>query len=129
MADYFELKTKAIDGHKYQDIGKRDNLFDYEVIKQSIRNILSIPKGSMPDNPRFGTSIYKYMFDQLDEFTLDIMASTIETEILQQENRVDRITVHTDFLEEYNKLTLELHYYVKESEEQDFLAIAIQNQA
>lgn len=114
--------------YKYVDIGTT-NFYDYDVIKNSLKNILSIPKYSMPDNPNLGTSMNNYIFEIMDAFMEDELKSTIKRELLAQETRVDRMEIKIKRIPEYNKMLLEVQYYIKETEVQDFLTMTLKNQA
>lgn len=113
--------------YKYVDIGETD-LYDADVIKNSLRNILSIPKYSMPDNPNLGTTLNRYLFELMDPFVQDDLKYTLKLELLAQESRVDRMTINIKIIPEYNRMSLELEYYIKETEVKDFLTMTLKNQ-
>jgi len=112
--------------YKYKDIGSED-IYDYAVIKNSVRNILTIPRGSLPDNPNFGTSLYAYLFEILDDFIIDEMQDVLVREVVSQEKRIDRVRVVIKSIPEYHKLTLNIEYYIKDSEVKDFLTMTLRN--
>lgn len=113
--------------YKYKDIAE-EPLNDYQVIKNSLRNILSIPKNSMPDNPGLGTSMNDYIFELMDPFIEDDFIYTLKLELLAQESRVDRMEVRVTKQPEYNRMVLEVEYYIKDTEVKDFLTMTLKNQ-
>lgn len=113
--------------YKYVDIDVEE-LYDYDVIKNSLRNIMSIPKYSMPDNPNLGTTLHKHIFELMDPFAEDQFVYTLKLELLSQEKRIDRMEIKLKRLPEYNKTVLELEYYIKDTEVKDFLTMTLKNQ-
>ncbi len=57
-----------------------------ETIINSYTNLLSIRRGSYPFSPDMGTDIYKYIFDFLDDYSVELIEQELKT-TLQQENR------------------------------------------
>lgn len=61
---------------------------DIEAIKNSIRNIVTINKYSIPGNPEFGSDIYGMLFEPNDILTYDLIEDILREEIEQREPRV-----------------------------------------
>lgn len=57
-------------------------------IKQSIKNILNTPKGRDLMDPSFGTNLYLYQFDMLDDITIDFLKEIVKNDITSFEPRV-----------------------------------------
>lgn len=76
------LPQKGTDG----DFKTYSNL---EVIMQSIWVILNTPKGSRIWQPEFGCNVMSYIWDLLDEKTVDTMRSEIENALARWEPRIN----------------------------------------
>lgn len=85
MSDY-----KYIDiDYKLQTVNRDLRLaYESEAINNSIRNILTTPKGSLPGNPEFGTNLEDALFEIIDEITLSFIEDIIITELTKQEPRI-----------------------------------------
>ncbi|MBG24039.1 MAG: hypothetical protein CMF22_11355 [Idiomarinaceae bacterium] len=67
-------------------------LYDYDVIKQSIRTILSTLSGERVRSP-LGASVVRYLFEPIDPETAQDIKDTISNAILTYEPRVTNINV------------------------------------
>lgn len=65
-----------------------DVVSDDELIKNSIHVLLNTRKGSMPMNPNFGSGVYEYLFEPINDLTQGLIADAIEKDIAQWEPRV-----------------------------------------
>ena len=59
-----------------------------QLIKQSIKTILSTIPGERVRQPEFGSQIYSLLFEPMDEITVTEIQDAIETAINNYENRV-----------------------------------------
>ena len=59
------FKGFSTQGREFQD----PKLYDIELVKQDIFNHFNIRKGEKLENPEFGTNIWQYIFDPLDDQT------------------------------------------------------------
>jgi len=82
LINYYEKRAPSGDFAKIKD---------KDVILISLRNIITTPRGSRMFLPDFGTSLYLYLFDQLDEVTLSSLREELMAQISIWE---DRITLH-----------------------------------
>jgi len=82
LINYYEKRAPSGDFAKIKD---------KDVILISLRNIVTTPKGSRMFLPDFGTSLYLYLFDPLDNDTISALQEEITTQISEWE---DRITLH-----------------------------------
>lgn len=57
-------------------------------VKTSIKNILSTPRGSDLMDPYFGTDLYKFIFEQLDDINIQFLKDIIKNDINSQESRI-----------------------------------------
>lgn len=99
----------------YKDIGGRisdgfKTYLDEDAIKNSIRNIIMTKKGTVPGKPYFGSNIYNVIFELVTPLTL-LVAKNYVTEALSEfENRIDLTSVDVNYIEEYNKMTIDVLY-------------------
>lgn len=56
-------------GFNTQNQFKKFTLIDQELIKRDFLNALQIRQGQLPGRPQYGTTIYNYVFDNLDTTT------------------------------------------------------------
>lgn len=84
-----------------------------EAINNSLKNIMSTPRGSVPGHPEFGCGINKYIFELLDPLVKESIKAEIEYAVKRWEQRVtiDEIEVRDD--PDYNRIILKITYTVK----------------
>lgn len=107
MADYNQI-TEFIDnvpGSNYRlyDVyntfnseGDLEEIYNIDVIINSINNILRIPKGSYLDDPEFGVGLEKYLFELSDQTTLTAITSEVKQAIAVFERRA-KIDINISF--------------------------------
>ena len=81
--------TRIFRGHS--TVGRTfadSKLYDIELVKQDLLNHFNILKGEKLENPEFGTNIWLYLFDPLDD---ELKAAVIEDveEIINYDPRVE----------------------------------------
>jgi len=101
---------------QYVDINSnlnQDNVSGETAIKNSVINILSTHIGSVPGHPEFGSNISKYLFQPLDPLTTEMIKAEVRYAIERWEIRVGikDIIVKEDI--DYNRLDIEIKYYLK----------------
>ena len=69
------FKGFSTQGREFQDA----KLYDVELVKQDLLNHFNIRKGEKLENPDFGTNIWLYLFDPLDDDTKNAVISEVET--------------------------------------------------
>jgi phage baseplate assembly protein W len=97
----------------------KGDVYDFDVINQSIENILSTYFGERLFNPYFGSTLGKQLFQAMDSKLLngDAILKTLIDEILIWEDRVvfidsmSRVTASPD----NNSIVLELTYALKKT--------------
>lgn len=96
----------------YKDLGSTipSTHVDEAAIKNSIRNIILTRKGSVPGKPNFGSNIYKIIFELSSPLTTTIASNYVYEALAEFENRIDITDVDVNFIEEYNKMTIDVHY-------------------
>ena len=109
MAYYLDLISNQTDGTVvYTDI---NTLQDSQAIKQNLINIICTEKGSLPGNPYFGTTIHKYIFENIDGFLLDNIQESIMNEISSQDDRIQdlQVTATSDYV---NNINITIQYSI-----------------
>lgn len=95
----------------YKDYSEIDEVVTgADAIKNSIRNILLTPRGSLPGKPRFGSDIYKLVFTQLDALTESVAKNYINESLIEYEPRINIENINLRKIEEFNKLIIELSF-------------------
>ena len=83
-----------------------------ESIKQSIRNIVLTAPGEKLFNPKFGSSVYKMLFEPLDPFMIDSLQVEIRNTISNYEKRVTVTSLRCIPDYDNNSVTVSLEYNV-----------------
>lgn len=112
---------------KYKDLEARD-IYNREVIRRSIRNIIRIPIGTVPGRPDLGSKIHQYIFSQLDELDIIDLEDYVTNLITVNEKRVTNVITNVEFSPEYNRLVVEVQYQIVIDEEIDFISVTINTQ-
>ncbi len=111
-ATYTDLTTP-------KNLGKLviNEIHDDIAISNSLKNIFSTPKGTLPGKPYFGTILHQMLFEPIDAITEEIMIGIIKNEIAKFEPRISIISISFDNLPEYNKVVINIQYKYKRKEE------------
>jgi phage baseplate assembly protein W len=67
--------------------GDFNKISDLSVILNSWSNILSTPRGTYTNNPQYGSELYKYVFDQADERTIEKIRNEIKMSLSRYDDR------------------------------------------
>jgi len=89
------FKGFSTQGREFQDA----KLYDVELVKQDLLNHFNIRKGEKLENPDFGTNIWLYLFDPLDDDTKNAVISEVE----QVVNYDPRVTLDQIEVQEYEQ--------------------------
>lgn len=84
---------------------------DNEAIKNSIRNILLTPIGTMPGKPTFGSNLYKVLFEIIDHITIELIRTYVVDALAKWEPRIQVSQVDVKDYPEYNKIIVDISYY------------------
>lgn len=79
-------------------------------INNSIRNILLTRKGSVPGRPKFGSDLYKLLFNNIDETTKILAKNLITEALLDFEDRITIDNIEITAVEEYNRIICQIFY-------------------
>lgn len=84
-----------------------------ETILNSWNTILQIPTRSYFFDPTFGCNIYKRVFDQADQFTLDLIKDEIENQLFGNDDRAKVQDIDIKFLRSKKGFTVNVHVVYK----------------
>lgn len=90
------------------------NATGINAIKNSIRNILCTPRGTVPGKPRFGSALYRVIFQPLDPLSEAMAKKYIEEALTEFEDRIvikDITLVREDA---YNRLIITVSFTYKD---------------
>jgi len=93
-------------------------------IKQSIKNILNTPRGKDLMNPFYGTNLYKYIFEILDDISINYLKDVIKTDILNYESRVIINNVDIQKTSD-NSIYISILFTVKENKLEDKVTFVV----
>jgi len=85
------------------------NLYDIELVKQDILNAFNTTKGERVMLPNFGTNIYNYLFDPLDDMTKEAIIDDAMN-VIKHEPRVELVTINLTETEMTIKLEIILNF-------------------
>jgi len=85
---------------------------DVSRINQSIKLILSTARGEVPMIPNFGTDLPRMLYDGVDDNLVDMMKLEIESSLLEQEPRIDLISVDEEYDEDHT-VSFAVNYKIK----------------
>ena len=95
----------------YQDFEEVDEIdTDLDAIKNSIRNIISTARGSLPGKPNFGCDIYKIIFAPLDDLTETLAENYVREALTEFEDRINIENIKLTRIEEYNRLKIDISF-------------------
>jgi phage baseplate assembly protein W len=84
-----------------------------KAVNNSIRNILSTRKGSVPGHPEFGCNASDYLFELIDPLIESYIESDIIYAIKRWEPRVSIKTVKVVSDSDYNRVIVNITYKLK----------------
>ena len=99
----------------YNDVvSLHGNATGLNAIKNSIKNILLTPRGSLPGKPRFGSDLYKVVFQPLDPLTMAIAKNYVMEALTEFEDRINvrRVDIRRD--DAFNKLLIDINFTYKD---------------
>ena len=92
-------------GRTFQD----PKLYDIELVKQDLLNHFNIRKGEKLENPEFGTNIWLYVFDPLDQDTKNSIIQEVE-DVCAYDPRVVLDQIEVDEYEHGIQIRISLLY-------------------
>lgn len=95
----------------YKDYSDVENVvFDIDAINNSITNILTTQRGTVPGKPRFGSDLNTALFNQLDHITEGVIKTSIVNALNEFEPRILVNSVKIKSIPEYNKVVVDINY-------------------
>lgn len=93
----------------------RIKMSEYEEdIIEAIGLILGTRKGERVMRPDFGSSVFEYIFSEINATNMNLLSNEIETALIKWENRIKDVDVDIDLAPaEDNKLIIKINYVVK----------------
>ena len=109
----------------YSDFDYRLNAINKDVkvvtnvdaINNSIRNIITTQKYSVPGNPDFGANIETALFEIIDQVTFDYIEDLINEEVRKWEDRVEIRNIDFDYDTDNGQILCKIQYIILQSDE------------
>jgi len=102
--------TRLFRGHS--SVGREfadSKLYDIELVKQDLLNHFNILKGEKLENPNFGTNIWLYLMDPLDDETRNAVIEDVE-EIVNYDPRVEMDSIEVNDYEQGLQVKVSILY-------------------
>lgn len=118
MANLLNRFVRTTVGTKHQDTDYKPQIspsgdftktIGLETILNSWNTILQIPTRTYPFDPEFGCDIFKRVFDPVDQFTSDLIADEIETQLFGNDDRARLEDVDIKFLKNKKGFTVNIY--------------------
>ena len=110
----------------YNDVTSlHGNVTGLNAIKNSIKNILLTPRGSLPGKPRFGSDLYKVVFQPLDPLTMAIAKNYVMEALTEYEDRINvrRVDIRRD--DAFNKLLIDINFTYKDISQAELYGVSL----
>lgn len=102
--------TTSNNGLVQNDYKSFRSVTNEEAIKNSVKNIILTSKGTVPGKPNFGSNIYNIIFELATPLTLSMASNYVYEALAEFENRINVLDVNINFIEEYNRITIDVQY-------------------
>lgn len=83
---------------------------DTSQIKNSIKNILLVKKGTLPGDPEFGSKLSTIAFGQMDGLSTSLQESFIKEQLYKYEPRVRISEIVFKEIHEFNRLIINIRF-------------------
>ena len=102
--------TRLFRGHSSVGRDFADSkLYDIQLVKQDILNHFNILKGEKLENPNFGTNIWLYLMDPLDDETRNAVIEDVE-EIINYDPRIEMDSIEVNDYEQGLQVKVSILY-------------------
>lgn len=96
---------------KYVDYNTPEEVaYNDDAIDNSIHNILTTVKGSIPGKPTFGSNLSEYLFSNMDHITLSLISSSVKDTLNKFEPRIIVTSSSVEQVPEYNRINITVNY-------------------
>ena len=103
-------RTQLFKGFSTQGNNFKDTkLYDFELVKQDLFNHFNIRKGEKLENPEFGTNIWQYIFDPLDDQLREAIVQDVQN-VINYDPRVILDSLQIDDYEHGIQVTIGVVY-------------------
>jgi phage baseplate assembly protein W len=110
----------------YKDLNSNTGIVkSVDAIKNSIKNILLTPIGSLPGKPEFGSNLYKIVFAPLDSLTETIAKNFVFEALNKFEDRIDIQDIELKKEEAFNKLIVSITFSYKDISEYETSTVSL----
>jgi phage baseplate assembly protein W len=99
----------------YTDISPKLNtepLKNEDAIMASMGNILATPTGSVPGHPEFGCGMDKYLFEQIDLLTVQMIKEEVQYALARWEPRIKVLDVEVKEDLDYNRIDIKVIFSI-----------------
>lgn len=92
--------------------GRFETASKAELIKQSIKIILSTQKGERQFRPSFGSNIKAYPFMEINRTEINIMEREIKASLLSMEPAIEDVALSTEYDKGKGIIMVTVHYHI-----------------
>ena len=82
-------------------------------LNNSIRNIFTTERGTVPGHPQFGSGVGKFIFSLINPLTSALLKEEILSSISLWEPRIIILDITVNEDSDYNRVVLRMIYYIK----------------
>lgn len=98
--------------NKQESLNDVAAIYDLTAIKNSIRTAFLTTPGDKILSPTYGVDLRQYLFEPLDDFTLDIIKDDIESKLPRSEPRIEIVDVEVTGDEDTNTILINMQINV-----------------
>ena len=88
--------------------GDFSQIHGFDVVAHSWDVILSTREGSYIDDPNFGSRLYEYVFQPIDEFTADDIKQEVIDKLTTYDDRAKVLSVDVSFNPNYKRILVQV---------------------
>jgi phage baseplate assembly protein W len=107
---YKDVGKKIFEKNNDITIQKFSTSYDVDAIKNSIRNVILTPLGTLPGNPNFGSRVHEMVFEGINVLTKSVIEDFVVEALNKYEPRVRVNEVDVSSVPEYNRMTISIKF-------------------
>lgn len=100
----------------------------YQSINECLSLLLTSAKGELLGDPQYGTRLMQYIFNYSDEILYELIRSEIVQAVRTYEKRIDLTESDVIVIDEGDKVSITLNYYVKDEAQFETFTLALERQ-